>query len=303
MMVINSGNSFDGCSKLSNSCRFDETVGEYENRHETFVCDSLNTNFEMNENEMAMCKKSPKSQTEVYFKLSSAEILDRSLNFTSLHNFIRKINRFNFFKTIRYSNLKGFDLNTSFFRNDLNQSDYAIAYIFIIYSSKFQFFLNNHLQVSCDDFLKKNLTEPKSFFQTRLINDLLFENIVFSENPICPLYFKNSNLTTITFKYQINTFYKRNYFKFSQINNSDVNFLNTSIEALWSEFNEKIDIDSNSFLNKYVFSSIKSLALLGEINSIEKDILKSFKELKIIFFRKFILWKTIKERNQMDFIN
>ena len=289
--LINFGNSFDGCSKLSKSCRFEEGFGETsDSQYEMFVCDSLNTNFEMSESEMSMCKKRSTLPTEVYFKLSSPEILDRSLKFTSLHKFIREINRFNYYKTIRFSNLKGFDLNTSFLSDYLNEPDFPIGYAFVIYSSKFQFFLNNQLQVSCDDLLKSNITEPKPFFQTRRMN-LFFENTEFSQKPICPLYFKSSYLTSINLKYQMNTFYKRNYLKFSRINNSDINFLNTSIETLWTIFNEKIDIDSNSFLNKHVFSRIKYLALFGEINSIEKDIFKPFKCLKTIyletiFFRK-----------------
>jgi hypothetical protein len=281
VMVINCGNSFDGCSKLSNNCPFEDGIDIFKNRFETFVCDSLNTNFEMSESEMAMCKKTPTAQTEVYFKLSIPQIFDRSLNSISLLKFIREMN-FNKYKVIRYSNLKGFDLNTSLLSNNLNQNDFAINYNFVIYSSSFHFFLNNRLQASCDDFFKTNLTDPKSLFHTRQIN-LFFENIEFSEKPICPLFFKNVHLAFISIKYQINTFYKRNYLKFSRINNSDINFLNTSIESLWTKFNEKIDIDSNSFLNKYIFNSIDNLLLMGEINSIEKDIFKPFKKLKMIY--------------------
>ena len=81
----------------------------------------------------------------------------------------------------------------------------------------------------------------------------------------------------------MNTFYKKKYLQFSKINNNNKRIsLNTHIEELWTYYNEKIDIDSNSFLNKYVFRNIKILALFGEINSIEKDIFKSFKFLKAI---------------------
>lgn len=67
MMVIKCGHSFDGCSKLSNSCQFEEGIDAHNRRIERFVCESLNTNFEMSESEMAMCKKTPESLTEVYF--------------------------------------------------------------------------------------------------------------------------------------------------------------------------------------------------------------------------------------------
>ena len=136
VMVIHCGNSFDGCSKLSNSCPFEDGFDILQSPFETFVCDSLNTNFEMSESEMAMCKKTPTTQTEVYFKLSTPQILDRSINFTSLLKFIREINRFNTYKNIRYSNLKGFDLNSSFLSNNLNQNDSAIYYNILILPTK-----------------------------------------------------------------------------------------------------------------------------------------------------------------------
>jgi hypothetical protein len=141
-------------------------------------------------------------------------------------------------------------------------------------------------------FFKSNLSEPKSLFQIASkpirIEAVDIRYNKFPKNPICPLIFKNAKITTIFNYYQINTFYKRNYLKFSQINNDDIN---CSIETLWTYDNENIDIDSTSFLNKYIFHKVKKLALWGEINSIEKDTFKPFKDLKsiyldIIFFGK-----------------
>ena len=300
IMIINCGNHFDGCKKLSNRCRFEESYGEWpEYRYEIFVCNSLSENFEMNMSERLMCKKTPTAQTEVYFKLSSPEILDKSMNISSLGKFLREMNELNhqdnnkIFINMRYSNLKGFDLNTSFLIDDLRFSssnnlnkNIIYQYNFEIHDSNIQFFLNNQQQDSCDDFLKLNLTEPKSLFQ--IISqqspiEINFQYNKYSKKAICPLFFKNSKPNSFAFYHQINTFYKRNYLQFSRINNSDIQFLNTNVKTLWTYDNEKIDIDSNSFLNKYVFHNVTDLGLFGEIKSIEKDIFKSFKYLKIIY--------------------
>ena len=284
-------NSCKSCEKLSNGCRFEEAIGLRSERYEIFICDSLKKSFEISEGERATCKKTPTSLTEVYFKLSSTEILDQSLNFTSLSIFLRDLNGFYDCKInvtyiiVKFSRLKGFDLNSSF--SIINPSNYTNYYYIKIYDSNFQFFLNNQLQESCEEFFKWNLSQPKTIFQIASISvriDVTFYYLEFSKNQICPLYFKNVNLRSISFYYQTNTFYKRNYLKFTNINNSDISFLNTNIERLWTCNNEKIDIDSNSFLNKYVFHNVKNLGLWGEINSIEKDIFKSFKLLKVIHF-------------------
>lgn len=94
MVIINRGNSSNSCRQLSNECRFEEAFDSNQNLYEIFVCDSLNNKrFELNETK---CKKKYESPTQVYFKLSSPEILDRSLNFNSLNSFIREMKRFTF---------------------------------------------------------------------------------------------------------------------------------------------------------------------------------------------------------------
>jgi hypothetical protein len=95
VMVINCGNSFDGCSKLSNSCRFEDGIDILKSRFETFVCDSLNTNFEMSKSEMTMCKKTPTAQTEVYFKLSIPQNTLALFNgFKSIFTYIHNIHNY-----------------------------------------------------------------------------------------------------------------------------------------------------------------------------------------------------------------
>ena len=288
-------NNMKTCDNLPNGCRFEEAYGPWSIRYETFICDSLNRSFVVSDGEKTFCKKTPTSLTEVYFKLWPSQILDRSLNFTSIEKFLRDMNRFNHDDRnvttlkFRFSNLKGFDLNSSFSIDYSLSTNYTINYLFEIHDSEFQFFFNDRLKVSCKDFF-----EPKSFFQMNLNKSLIEMNFYYfktSKSPICPLYFKNMTIYRLSFNYQINTFYKKNYLKFYRNNNTDMNFLNANVDELWTYNNVKIDIDSNSFIDKYVFHNVKKLAIFGEINSIEKGIFKSFKQLRnvyldIIFFGK-----------------
>jgi len=207
-------------------------------------------------------KKNHTFGNNVNYMLSSPEILDNSHNLTSIGEFFQETKNSDdsHLLLIRYTNLKGFDLNTSFSTNDsnLNRTNRAIIrFHFYLFNSKFQFFLNNQLQVSCEDYLKWNLTKPNSLLQVKA-DTMAFQNIKFSKTPICPLYFKNANIHTVSFHYQLNTLYKKNYLSFSSFNNSVMDFLNVNIEELRTFDSEKINIDSNSFLNKYVFKNIKS---------------------------------------------
>ena len=300
IMFINGGNSSHDCKKLSNECRIED-----ENfTNEKFVCNSLKKSFEIKADEYIKCKSNNRSLiNSVYFLQSSPQILDNSHNLASIREFFVETKKKNNSLysiiynsiTITYTNLKGLDLNASFSTNDSNLNRTKreiISFNFDILNSKFQFFVNNQLQVSCQDYLKWNLTQPNSLLQVKIhYMDFHKKNVKFSKTPICPLYFKNANIHSFGLGIQLNTFYKRNYLSFSTFDtNSDMDFLNANIETVRTE-NEKINIDSNSFLNKHVFKNIKSLILDGVIDSIEKDIFRSFKQLttirfEIVFFAK-----------------
>ena len=197
-------NCMKTCDKLSNGCRFEEAYGQWSIRYEAFICDSLTKSFNVSDAEKKLCKKTATSLTEVYFKLWPPQILDRSLNFTSIEKFLRDMNRFNHDDKnvttlkFRFSNLKGFDLNSSFSIDYSRSTNYTISYLFEIHESNFQFFFNDRLQVSCED-----LFEPKSFFQMNLINKSLIDMIFYffktSKSPICPSYFKNMTIHRLSF--------------------------------------------------------------------------------------------------------
>ena len=89
------------------------------------------------------------------------------------------------------------------------------------------------IQVSCEDYLKWNLTQPNSLLQVKT-DGMSFQNIKFSKIPICPLYFKNANIHSVGLGIQLNTFYKRNYLTFSTFNSSDMDFLNSYIDLLFT---------------------------------------------------------------------
>jgi len=74
----------------------------------------------------------------------------------------------------------------------------------------------------------------------------------------------------------INTFYKKNILRFT--NESKTQEFNSKIAIIEFDKVEKIDIDS-SILNELIFENINCLFISGEVLSIQKGLLRSFKKL------------------------
>ena len=268
------------CDYLSNGCKFEQTYDEIQQyADEIFVCNDLDKSFDFDPDVIKRCKKDPDSSTKVYFRVSD-KILDRSFELPSIDNFLNKINKFLGFRNeneIKFKGIKGFDLNLQ----ALNMS-YQTWTFLVFLDTRFEFYYNNKLISSCDDFINTNLTESKSVFQlgtkTRLVN-YQFENTRFP-NLVCPYLFNNIQTYRMFLNRMIKTFYKSSFLKFSSNYNSTQ--LNSSVTELFLLQIEKIDIDSN-LLNENVFKNINGLIIAGEINSIQQGIFKSFAYLRTIY--------------------
>ena len=314
IVLLKRVHSFD-CDKLPNGCRFAETFDQYGRRFERFICDRLDKTFDFDEAKLKDCKMNASSITEIFFRLDKPEILDSSFNIPSMDRFLREMNKQRDESGIKftYLNLKGFELNTPSLaqyvikspKNSLVNYSYDIQ----IYESSMDFYVNSIESNSCDDFLKWNLTEPKTFFQIKseirgVTIDITFIGTQFSEKHICPFYFHNMSFNSLNIRYQINTFYKKNFLKFDKIPSNYSIFLNPKIKSMFAYNIEKIDIDSTSFLNKHVFKNLNVLALFGDINYIEKDIFKDFNQLKNIFFNTIYFEKLIRKGTKwISYIN
>lgn len=163
IIIINCRGLVDNCIKLSNGCQFKVFFRQSNTRYRIMICNHLNKSFEISESEQKTCKK---TATEIYFKLSSPEVLDRSINFTSINKFIFEMNPTTnslISSTIKFLNLNGFGLNMSTDDSTLN---YTIAYKFQLHEGRFQFFFNNQPQVSCEDFFKSIYPNQSRYFKS-----------------------------------------------------------------------------------------------------------------------------------------
>ena len=278
----NSQNTSFNCEYLPNNCKFEETLDEYKYRDEIFVCNDL-TSFDFDSEAVKRCKKNKNSYTKVYFRLSTDKILDRSFEFSSIDNFLNKINTIKRFDNQYETKLKGINGFDIYIQTSLNQSHKSWP-LLIFLNARFEFYYKNKLISSCEDFTSMNLTEPKSVFQlgtkTRQVN-YNFDNTRFPDS-VCPYLFNNIQSNSMDFKRMIKTFYKSSYLKFSSNNKSEP--LNSYVNTLYFSKIEKLDLDSN-LLNEKVFKDISYLSLDGEMNSIEEGIFKSFTKLRSIYFQ------------------
>ena len=282
MSEIVSQNVSFNCEYLPNGCKFEQTYDVFQEYiDEVFVCNDLDKSFEFDPETIKKCKKDPKFYTKVYFKLSTDKILDRSIQFLSIDKFLNKLNKFNDrFKNdneIKFKGINGFDLNLQTSLDESNRTP-----LLIFNDAKFEFYHNNKLISSCEDFKRTNLTEPKSAFQlgtkTRLA-DYRFYNSRFPDW-VCPNFFSNVQIRRLSFKPMMKTFYKSSLLKFSSNNKSES--LNSTVKELYFLQIEKVDIDSY-LLNENVFKEVKMLYIRGEINSMGEGIFKPFRYLRKIY--------------------
>ena len=279
-IVENSQNMSFDCKYLPNGCKFERT---YDNfivyPYEIFVCNDLDKRFDFDQNVIKTCKKNPNTSTKVYFRLSSDKVLDRSINFSSIDKFFNNVTEFRTNKNeIKFKGIIGFDMNleTSF------DPSYKVSTYLVFLDARFEFYYNNKLISSCEDFTRLNFTEPKSVFQLGTKSRQVyytFENTRFP-NSVCPFFFNNIQANRMTFILMIKTFYKSSFLKFSSNYKSAQQ--NSYVKSLYMEKIEKIDIDSY-LLNENVFKSIITLSIDGEINSIQEGIFKPFTYLRTIY--------------------
>jgi hypothetical protein len=158
----------------------------------------------------------------------------------------------------------------------------------VFYYSNLDFYLNRSvIDRSCEDI--KNIEEiPEYIFKSFLpcdgcLNDFTFYNCEY-KTKICPLYLNAySRSTSLRFIGIQNTFYKSNFPRFQKILNFSFNSSNDSNMIVLLDLMNMQNIELNSdILNEFLFSRIEFLRLFGDIVSIEKGLLKSFKRLKSI---------------------
>ena len=285
------------CGRLSNGCELKSYYCDnYENFTicNMFVCDRIDLNFQFDETEMDLISNCYYNSSEVrdainnvYFQLSKPSILDGSFDLLNNDNFLssnesRIMNNDddNLYTKLTFRYVKGFEVGLFNYRNNTIRIDF--------YYSNLDFYINQSLIRSCEDI--ENLSEyPKYIFDSlsasydNCYNEFRFYNCEY-KTKICPLIIgRNMALNKFAYLKFIgiqNTFHKSNFPRFQPISNSSSND-NITFLSLKLLNMQNIELNSD-ILNEYLFSKIIVLGLFGDIVSIQKGLLKSFKGLNHI---------------------
>ncbi|CAF0913488.1 unnamed protein product [Brachionus calyciflorus] len=143
--------------------------------------------------------------------------------------------------------------------------------------SDFNFYLGNELIKSCDQI--RNATVQHLL---NLANFYLFEmSRSIRKNVICPLLFKNVQIYAFLINRIMQTFYVWQSVKFENYSENSILNLNSNIEMLILSQVIKLNLDEN-LINPYIFKNLNQLIIYGEINSMQIDLLKYFKNLRSI---------------------
>lgn len=280
----NSSNTYNSkpCKVLPNGCNlklvYKNRVHSY-NVERFIYCQRLDERFDFDYEKFIKkenCSRA-KGTNKIYFRLSKPRVLDDSLDFVNLRRFLDQLVEFYSYE-FTFKNLLGFD--AQYFNNPI---DDKYAFTLKIYSSPLNFYLNRTLINSC---LTNNYSSGSIFHALPLRATVMFFQIK-SSVPICPLLFRNMRFSTLELRGLVETFYKTNVPRFinMSINSSNSFRIDAGSKIRWLSLNDftLVRLD-NSVLNNIVFGQIADLSLLGEFESIEPGLLRSFNRLISVNF-------------------
>ena len=270
------------------------------------LCDIRNETFQFNYSMPSpllipesgdLCQISKLDNNIMEFRFSSNFILDKYFNFQKIWNYT-----WNFLYNVdlNFVNLKGFELDIK--TNNQNISfDSFYFFLFQCIRCKIEFYSNGRHIKTCQDILDSysNIEFISSLFQIQRLNSNNNLILFYSEfkTTICPLVFKNSNLSSFYTTGLADTFYKRNILA---IENRTFDDLNSIIFELRIIKAEKINIDSN-LLNPSVFQNLSIIYLSGSFNKIEGHSLNALIKLKqILIVKKY--YRDIIHKNGIKWI-
>jgi len=198
-----------------------------------------------------------------------------------------KLNKINIIKNSRYfsiffKNFNGFDLSTDPFK-DVTIINYHK--LLIIRYISFSYF----------NFMHKNISFNEQCDYSRIM-ETYWENYLFRgylmvfeltsnkySNNICPLAFRNSLLNCFRIDKISSNLMDKNEFIINDLNQVNSELLNSNINMLSIRI-YRTNL-TNKLLNEKVFRSLTFIEINGLIESIQDDVFKTFKLLKILAIR------------------
>jgi len=222
-------------------------------------------------------------------------ILDNSFDWSGL-----VINPISNYLAINFINLYGIEIAVNPI-NHLKFSDLNFNFnnIFIdLYHSNLNFFHNGKLldQTYCT--MQKFPKLPSSFVN-KIGSLVLILSSIYS-NEICPLLFHQVNLKLVSIAGIRSTLIEKNTFRFQTLLNytDDIELDSKIFQVILSVYS--IDLNTN-ILDYLIFKKLNSVDINGELNSIQSDLFKSFKELKMLRIRSQNIKKLFMNKN--DWLN
>ena len=214
-------------------------------------------------------------------------LIDNSLN---LFDLMYSLNYEYFYKKISFFKVKGFNYkHYKQFTANYNAHEIAIE------NGKFEFYINGTK-------ITKELCKTENFnSKFDLFGPILILNVDAGfEKNTCPLVFKNTKLNRLSLSQISNSLILKNQLEFIDINqielyNKNLYYLNLGLayESLTSKL-----------LNKYAFKYINNIVIWGIVDSIETELFKNFKYLKLLCLNVQNLRKLLENNNKwLSYLN
>jgi len=225
-------------------------------------------------------------------------ILDNSFNLAGL--MVRPLRFF----SINFLNLNGIDIKANP-TNNLIFADFNFNLknvIIVIDRSYFNFFYDSKL-------LDSSYCHPKKFpsldrtFMNSISFLILTPSTSFPIEKLCPLLFSNVNLKLLSIAGMMTTLLVKNTFAFQTLfdRENKTNINSEIFQCILTVYRD--DLIAN-VLDRLVFKRLKSLDINGELNFIQNDLFKSFKELKMLRFRSQNIKKLFSRQNEwLNYLN
>ena len=220
----------------------------------------------------------------IEFRFHNNFVLNKHFNITNLFSYL---SYFRYQTNAIFTNLNGFEI---YILNDSNQHlpKENVQYVICI-KCKIDFYSNGRLLKTCQDIIDSNSNNNSSLiwslFQIQR-NILVGLNMLFFDSQfktiLCPLVFKNSNLSHFILSGLSDTFYKKNILK---IENRTFIDLNSTIQHIEFINVNNINIDSN-LLNPSVFQYTEGVSFSGQVNMIDGNSLNALENIMSIEFYK-----------------
>lgn len=259
------------CIRLPNGCKLKPYFSNYGSLlFNRFVCSSLEIKFDFDNRTLNKLKNCTLDRPSVYFRLVKSRILDASFDVTNATRFLAITNQFGF-ASIEFKKIIGFDLDLPETKHI--QSNDGIQFVF--YYSKLEFNSNGKQLTSCENH------SFRSIFHLVLVNRVEFHKSIYPRDSVCPFVFANMIVETLVLGDLMDTFYKTNMLRFTNLSQHESDSIHTSIAYLAIQKVEKINLKAD-FLHPHVFRNLVYLQIFGEVTIIQTGLLKSFTQLKQI---------------------